>query len=1183
MSIASPQDRMDALASAKVDQQKGQTRNQQLDQFIDAKIEESRRLIWRAELVRSVLGLIVGLNVFVLIWLILDQWIYSPGSLLRFLCLISLLALVGLYCWRYILPILSSSIEPEYAARAVEKDLPDSRQSLLSYLTLRNRFQDSQLEGSVLRSLAVTSKQRLQHHDAIPNEAAGSVSWWAAAIASFALLVAYSLGSPKSSVQAMMRLAAPLSPIAAPLRVSIEDVVPGDSKVTAGRSVEISARILGLYSNEEVDCLWKSTSSDATFKLTWDPTTDRHQAILPIPHTATGSIEYQISAGDATAGPFQLLIQDIPVVAIDRIDYEPPAYTKIENFSRRVGAIQAVDGTDIVIHANVNRPIKNAKIEFNPTKIGNRIQAKAGVQAMRIDASGTHISLRLKMRSVSESLKIAEKNSYRILVSDIDDQQNLEPIVYPIEIIPDLPPEINITLPSNTPKDLPINAQQLVELHASDPDFGLHKIELEIQYGNNKTLVPVLWESVDGEMGRQVATIPIRPEELSLRIGENVELVGIATDNRSSGDQTDLQPNIVRTDPVQLRISSPTSLPETDDPTADGVSSPDANKTNDPSNRSQNDQDSGGNGSGGSGDTETTSRQNGDSEGQDGSAGSGTQNDTEEMSKESADSGSADSSQSNGEAEGERSSSNQTSGTNGDDTTDASASQPQNDGSDQRTNQNPSELPTGDPNDTPTESPNMGGEDSTPSTSRTPNSNATTSAKETEQDGTPSFDRNDQKPSEMSEDSDNSSQGDPSNNLSQPGRKSNEPDQKGSDSPTESGSEPAETPTNQPQEKPAHDGEAFERIRDYLDQQQQSQNQTGSQTSKDQTSKDQASADNQSSDESSTSENSTDGPTGDEADSRGRAENSEENQAPSDSNSQSNTETPAANGEQSNTAQENSATEQESESGNTTDDRSDQTANPQDSADGAMSNNENANDGQKDGTEGQQTTEKERGEGETENGNSIEQQNQSDAGSTNESSSKETNEQKSETDSQSESEKNSDGEPTQPADSSAQNSGLPQPTLSESDSNQSTATPNQGKEIFGDDSLDNPQPPDEVNLDYAKQATDLVLDYLEQNRDQLNPELLEQLQWSEKELQDFLDRWSRIRELPKTSGESGVQELEETLKSLGLREPTTISTQKAENADSLRSINDGGYSQPVPPAYRDAFNAFRRAMNRSAK
>ena len=60
---------------------------------------------------------------------------------------------------------------------------------------------------------------------------------------------------------------------------------------------------------------------------------------------------------------------------------------------------------------------------------------------------------------------------------------------------------------------------------------------------------------------------------------------------------------------------------------------------------------------------------------------------------------------------------------------------------------------------------------------------------------------------------------------------------------------------------------------------------------------------------------------------------------------------------------------------------------------------------------------------------------------------------------------------------------------------------------------DSPLPPDPVNVEYAKKAADMVLDYLEDTRDAPDRELLEELNWTEQDLKRFADRWQDVREL----------------------------------------------------------------------
>ena len=180
MSAAPSHHRKNDLGPEEAPQQWKRTDTSTLDQFIDSRIDESCRALWRAEFIRKFLGLVVRINVLIISWLVLDQWIYSPGPILRCLAFGLLVTVAIEYLLRHLMPILGSTITPEYAARALEKDLPNARQSLLS--------------------LASSTGKQLRGHDALPTEVTGTVKWWLISISSLALLVAYVLISPKSSV-----------------------------------------------------------------------------------------------------------------------------------------------------------------------------------------------------------------------------------------------------------------------------------------------------------------------------------------------------------------------------------------------------------------------------------------------------------------------------------------------------------------------------------------------------------------------------------------------------------------------------------------------------------------------------------------------------------------------------------------------------------------------------------------------------------------------------------------------------------------------------------------------------------------------------------------------------------------------------------------------------------------------
>ena len=120
-----------------------------------------------------------------------------------------------------------------------------------------------------------------------------------------------------------------------------------------------------------------------------------------------------------------------------------------------------------------------------------------------------------------------------------------------------------------------------------------------------------------------------------------------------------------------------------------------------------------------------------------------------------------------------------------------------------------------------------------------------------------------------------------------------------------------------------------------------------------------------------------------------------------------------------------------------------------------------------------------------------------------------------------------------------------------------------------------------MDLEYAKKANDLVLDYLERTRDQPNQDLLQELQWSEKDSTNSLIVGTRYVSYLTLQEAKEMTNWTSNLKSLGLRSPSDGASRITESEDSLGSLIDSAPSQPVPAAYRDAFNEFRRAMNQT--
>jgi hypothetical protein len=117
---------------------------------------------------------------------------------------------------------------------------------------------------------------------------------------------------------------------------------------------------------------------------------------------------------------------------------------------------------------------------------------------------------------------------------------------------------------------------------------------------------------------------------------------------------------------------------------------------------------------------------------------------------------------------------------------------------------------------------------------------------------------------------------------------------------------------------------------------------------------------------------------------------------------------------------------------------------------------------------------------------------------------------------------------------------------------------------------------DAANLDYANRATDLVLDYLKDQKDAPNQELLDRLGWSADDLRKFVNRWETLKRGANEPDPATRRELSDSLRSLGLRPATDRRRSVNAADDTFRGNRDAGGRSDPPAKYQERFNAYRR-------
>jgi hypothetical protein len=126
-------------------------------------------------------------------------------------------------------------------------------------------------------------------------------------------------------------------------------------------------------------------------------------------------------------------------------------------------------------------------------------------------------------------------------------------------------------------------------------------------------------------------------------------------------------------------------------------------------------------------------------------------------------------------------------------------------------------------------------------------------------------------------------------------------------------------------------------------------------------------------------------------------------------------------------------------------------------------------------------------------------------------------------------------------------------------------------------------PGDAANLEYARKATDMVLEHLKDQQNEPDPELLDSLGWTKEELQAFVERWETMKRNAREQGGSAADELQDALRSLGLR-PTGPGRRATEvDNDQLRDLRDGGSRTPPPGDIAEQFKAYRKGAARGSR
>ena len=545
-------------------------RSSQLDQYLQNQVKKTGSQVKLIDLFTHAMVLLCGFLGGLFLLAVIDAWVIELGSIARWGALLLLIGGGLVYFSLNIVPLLIRKINPIYAAKVVESAQPDLNNSLINYLLLRK--QDTKVSKRVVEIVGTQAAQGISGlpiENTVDKSQTIKVALLLTAIV--VSMAAYKIMSPKDPFQTFARIFSPASDIAKPSRARIINVTPGSKEVFFGQQVEVTAEITGNFDLEEARLEYSTQDGQIVNGVIRMEESDKRNVYRCVLKTSDRGLEqavnYRVLAGDAVSSDFAITLKVTPILTVESITYSPPEYTeRPQQTVVGVTTITALEGTQVEIQALANADIKNAYVELlNETEEGG--YTVSNTVGMTSDeprrATG---KFRVQMDPRRERPKYTH---YRLQLVTTDDGRSESDGVFPLRVIPDEAPEIEVVNPTQTELSVPVNSRIKFDLLAMDPDFKITELGVGADYNGFRKFDETLDFSGQDPSGQINVSFEFWPKDRGFRVGDQVLLGFAAADNRHSPLSNRPDPNISVTSPIVVNIVDPVDDPPKKEPKPD--------------------------------------------------------------------------------------------------------------------------------------------------------------------------------------------------------------------------------------------------------------------------------------------------------------------------------------------------------------------------------------------------------------------------------------------------------------------------------------------------------------------------------------------------------------------------------------------------------------------------------------
>ena len=562
------------------------------DDYVDFQLDKTRAHIRTTDILTAIVGVGTLTLGYLLAFVIFDQWVVPGGfGYATRVSMWSVVAVIttGWLIWKVAIPQMKQ-VNRLFAARAIERSEPGLKSTLLNLIDLeRSGHSAAEPIRNTMERRAAVTLSGINVEQAVDRRFLTRLSYALLAVVVAGCL--YWVLTPKQVSSSLWRAVFPMADVTVSTRTRIVDVTPGTTEVVAGSQLEVVAELEGELP-ESVTLYYTTADSSyvdepvAMRKV--EAGTKQFRGVI-LGENGRGILQdfyYYVVAGDGDSrafrtwrredetffyltggreysreddkvdgeltldqpdksqyrGEFSVGVLQPPRATVTQIGYEFPKYMQLPPRTQPVGHVDAWEGAKVTWTAATNLPIASAVIQFSDDE---SFATKAEELSLRkVDDLVWTAQSTLQFRTDGTAAKF-----YRINVRNKKGETDPEPTVYGFKIRPDLPPVVELVSP-RTDLVRPANAVVPLLVRARDPDFLLRFVHLRAEKDGQPLDLPdnVLF---DGEQQSYQGTFEFDLAPLKLQPDDVITYWIEARDNNPRGRLGHNQPGL------KIRIAEP--------------------------------------------------------------------------------------------------------------------------------------------------------------------------------------------------------------------------------------------------------------------------------------------------------------------------------------------------------------------------------------------------------------------------------------------------------------------------------------------------------------------------------------------------------------------------------------------------------------------------------------------------